>query len=666
MTSSLIRGRPRHAKAQIRARVAHVVLGALIGGGWLVLPVMTVAARDPVPVPPSGPVAGATAPQQDETSTADLVLPLVAGGAAVVLAGYGYLRRTRRARSRTTPGIVSVHPPTPAPAESERQARAALVLADDCVRTSREELSFVRQRFGEAEVEPFTHALRAAETELSAAFAIWRRYEQGVPAEADARRQALVGVIGRCAEAGRRLDAEAPALDRLRGLEEGVGGALEVAEGRFRELTVRTAAAQGTLTALHERYPPLAAGSVTGYVEQAKDRLVFATAQLNRARQADDSGEEEWAAGHLRAAEGAIAQAGVLTGAVERLAAQLRQAADLLPPTLTDAEAKLTVARKGEVALKGEMARRQEAAREGRVIREGEVARDDGAAREEVLREVGVAREEAESMRQGEGTREGKATRGDGATRTDDATGSEDEATREGRATREGATREDEANRDEGLARDEGRAARDEDEARHEGQESEAVGKANASPESWAARAGAVRPSMAVGELHARLVHADGVLAAVRAELTGGPYDPLDALRRITRAVARLRVGRSGVLDTAALLVARSSVAGAEEFVAVHRGAVGAEARARLAEAVRSLTAGDAERADTESRHARELAERDVRTHGNPYAGPDGDSAGLVGAVLGGILLAEDPTGGPPAGFGGPETRSRHRFPPTP
>jgi hypothetical protein len=565
VTSSLIRCRPRHAKAQIRVRVAQAVLGAVVGSGWLVLPVMTVGAREPVPLAASGPVASAAAAEQDETSTADLVLPLVAGGAAVALAGYAYLRRTRRARTRTTPGIVSVRPPTPAPADSERQARAALVLADDCVRTSREELSFVHERFGEVEVEPFTHAVRAAETELSAAFAIWRRYEEGAPAEPDARRQALVGVIGRCAEAGRRLDAETPALDGLRGLERGVGGALEVAEGRFRELTARATAAQGTLAALHERYPPLAGGSVTGYVEQAKDRLVFATDQLNRARRADGSGAREGAAGHLRAAEGAVAQAGTLVDAVERLADRLRQAAGLVPPALTEAEARLRGVRHGETGVEA----RQEA--------------DKGA------------RAEKESGPETETALEGK-----------------------------------------------------------QGQKEEAVS------------AGRVWTSPAAGELHARLAHADAVLAAVRAETTGGPYDPLDALRRITRALARLGAGRSGVLDTAALLVARGSVAGAEEFVAVHRGAVGAEARARLAQAVRSLAAEDAEGADTVSRQARELAERDVRTHGNPYAGTDGDSAGRAGAVLGGILLAEDPDGGPPASFGGPQTRGRHHFPPAP
>ncbi|MGZ0237233.1 hypothetical protein ACNFR4_32990, partial [Streptomyces sp. CPS1] len=110
------------------------------------------------------------------------------------------------------------------------------------------------------------------------------------------------------------------------------------------------------------------------------------------------------------------------------------------------------------------------------------------------------------------------------------------------------------------------------------------------------------------------------------------------------------------------------SVRAAEDFVTVHRGAVGPEARARLAEAVRQLRAGDgpgaAFRADTAAREARDLAERDVRAHGNPYTGTGDHVTGLCGAVLGGVLLAEDPDGGPPACFGGPGTRARRRLAP--
>ncbi|MES9521243.1 hypothetical protein [Streptomyces capoamus] len=523
MTSSLLRARPRRATARIRVRVTHAVPGALAGAWWLVLPVMTAASGAPVPVAPA-------APQQGGTSAADLVLPLVVGVAALALAGYGSLRRTRRARTRTTPGTVSARPAAPTPADSERQARAALRLADDCVRTSEEELSLVRELFGEERTEPFTHALRAAETELSAAFAIWRRYEQGVPEEAGARHQALVGVIGRCAEAGRRLDAEAAALDRLRGLDaaprdadreggqggRGVGAALVVAEERFRELAARTVTAQEVLAALRKRYAPSAVDPAAGYVEQAKDRLLFATARLNEARQAVDAGDRERAVRQLRAGEGAVVQAGVLVDGVERLAARLREAAALVPAALTGAEAELAAPRRG-------------------------------------------------------------------------------------------------------------------------------------------------RERTTAAQPHARPAHADVVLAAVREELTGGPYDPLDALRRITRAAGRPGGPRSGVLDTAAQLVARGSVAVAEEFVAVHRGAVGAQARARLAEAVRELAAGDADRADAAAGEARELAERDVRAYGTPHLGTEGDTAGLAGAVLGGILLTETQDTGTPAAYGGPHTRSRHQ-----
>lgn len=256
----------------------------------------------------------------------------------------------------------------------------------------------------------------------------------GVARGSGARRQALVGVVGRCAEAGRRLDAEAAALDQVRGLEgPGAGAALDVAEGRFRALAARTVAAHATLTALRERYAPSATDPVTGSVEQAKDRLLFATAHLNATRRSIDAADGDGTARNLRAAEGAVAQAEILVTGVERLAARLREAAALVPAALTGAEAELTAARHGRS-----------------------------------------------------------------------------------------------------------------------------------------------RTSLATGELNARLAHADGVLAAVREELTGSlPYDPLDALRRITRAVERLDVGRSGVLDTAALLVARTSLDSADDFVTVHRGAVG-------------------------------------------------------------------------------------------
>jgi hypothetical protein len=297
--------------------------------------------------------------------------------------------------------------------------------------------------------------------------------------------------------------------------------ALGIAETRFRELAGRTGGVDVTLAGLHTRYPAAATTPVTGYVEQAKDRLVFATTHLNQARQSADLDHTGEAVRSLRAAEGAISQADVLLNDVDRLANSLAAAAELLPATLTGAEA--------------------------------------------------------------------------------------------------------------------------------------AIARATDQPAS--------------GQPHSQLAHthtARATLAAVRDELTGDdPYDPLDALRRIVRALSPLGAERDGVLGAAAWLVGRSDLGSADGFVATHRGAVGVAARTRLAEAEPLLTT-DPAAADVSALEARELAEQDVRVHGNPYAGAaDEHTSGVGGAVLGGILLGEDPDGGPPLAFGGPDTRKRRGLPPT-
>ncbi|WUE93324.1 hypothetical protein OG381_30070 [Streptomyces sp. NBC_00490] len=506
MTSSLFRGRPRRATSHISVRVAHTLLGGLAGVVWLVLPGMAFDDGGAV-AGPRAEAAQQVRAQEDGSSAADLVLPLLAVGAAGAVAGYTYVRRTRRARTRTTPGGALAAPWTPSAGDLDAQAQALLVTADDCVRTSRAELGFVEARFGKSAAAPFTAALREAESELRAAFRIRQQYDDGVPEEPAARRHALAGIVGRCEEAGRRLDAEAAGFDQLRALEKELGEALEIAEDRFRTLAGRTGTVEALLADWHERYAPSATAPVTGHTEQAKDRLVFATVRLNQSRQCADRAETDKAALHLCAAEGAIAQAAVFLDGVERLGAALTNAEALLPAALTGAEAELARARE--------------------------------------------------------------------------------------------------------------------------------------------------RPADApAGELRARILHADAALAVVRDERTTGPYDPLGALRRIVRSAVPLTTEpTAGVLGAAALLVGRTATAAADDVVATHRGAVGAVARTRLAEAARLLT-DDPAAADEYATEARDLAEQDVRVHGNPATEHE---SGVAGAILGGVLLdAETPTT-----FGGPRTRAR-------
>ncbi|GAA2996756.1 membrane protein [Streptomyces fulvorobeus] len=182
-------------------------------------------------------------------------------------------------------------------------------------------------------------------------------------------------------------------------------------------------------------------------------------------------------------------------------------------------------------------------------------------------------------------------------------------------------------------------------------------------------------------DLRGRTARAQAVLDDVRAELAAGPYDPIDALRRVEEADAALDEALAGarererghvrarsLLDQA-MLTARSTIGAAADFITTHRGAVGSQARTRLAEAQRrweragELAGSDdpqgalaeAQRADALAGQAQSLAEQDVRSYRNPFGpgGAQGGGSGMNGAVLGGIILGGLLGGGGRGGFGG-------------
>ncbi|MFJ8851543.1 TPM domain-containing protein [Streptomyces sp. NPDC102437] len=492
-----------------------------------------VLAGKPVPTP------GAADPATGEsggTSTADLILPVVVVGGAAALAGYAYTRRRRRTTTRTTPGAKgwgpastgpdgSPQPPEPLP-ELDARAKEALVDTDDAVRTSEEELGFATAQFGEEAAAPFTEAVGDAKGELTAAFRLRQRLDDSIYEDEATRRRMLDEIIGRCADAGARLDAVSEDFDRLRALERDAPQALATAEAAFRALAGRVAAAQATLNTMREEYAESAFAAVAGDIEQAKDRLVFATSSLNRGRQSVDSTSNSAAAVYIRATEGAVDQATTLVDAVERRSRELAEAAGRLPAALTGTETDLADA--------------------GGLL---------------------------------EGAGDGGPTAG----------------------------------------------------------------------------------------LRGRIARAKSVLDDVRARMLAGPYDPIDALRRVEEADAALDAALAGVRERdqgdrralslldGAVLTARSAITAAADFITTNRGAVGSQARTRLAEAQRRLdrsrelagskdaqgALAEAQQADSLAGQARSLAELDVRAYGNRNGpgGARGTGGGVGGAVLGGIIL---------------------------
>lgn len=175
----------------------------------------------------------------------------------------------------------------------------------------------------------------------------------------------------------------------------------------------------------------------------------------------------------------------------------------------------------------------------------------------------------------------------------------------------------------------------------------------------------------------AALPDADGRLAGVTAAtrqqveaarplLTGSAKRPLQALETLERANTEIDAVLAGIRDEQEkqrraaqqldqlLVHAQAQVSAAEDYITSRRGAVGATARTRLAEAgasmvqARQLAASDpsqalsyAQRANDLASQAIQHAQQDVGAFGGGGFGGGGGGGGgdVMGAVLGGILI---------------------------
>lgn len=187
-------------------------------------------------------------------------------------------------------------------------------------------------------------------------------------------------------------------------------------------------------------------------------------------------------------------------------------------------------------------------------------------------------------------------------------------------------------------------------------------------------------------DLAGLVARAEAALLSATQAQQATPPDPLAALRLIDEADEALDRGlqRAAARATAileqTLLTARSAVASADDFIATRRGAVGTEARTRLAEAQRHLalaqsggdptvSTGEAQAADSMARQALALAQSDVAR----WSGPSGGGGTNLGVELGSLVLGGILSGGlsgmrgggshgggrSPGSFGGSNTRGR-------
>lgn len=189
------------------------------------------------------------------------------------------------------------------------------------------------------------------------------------------------------------------------------------------------------------------------------------------------------------------------------------------------------------------------------------------------------------------------------------------------------------------------------------------------------------------GTIAGAIAGTEQTVADVKAKLAAGRINPLEIAQRLDQANRsidgvlqgvrdqRLQVQRAQSALQQALLSAKARVSACEDFITARRGAVGAEARTRLAEAGRlavqaeATAAADpvaalaqAQRAAQLADEATALAQRDVGGFapdtgglGGLFGGGGGrgGGSGAMGAILGGILIDSVLRGGSGGGWGG-------------
>jgi uncharacterized membrane protein YgcG len=185
------------------------------------------------------------------------------------------------------------------------------------------------------------------------------------------------------------------------------------------------------------------------------------------------------------------------------------------------------------------------------------------------------------------------------------------------------------------------------------------------------------------GRVAAVLAVTRGELDAARADLASARRRPLQTLQALQESDRRIDEVVQSVRDAAAraqrvgqqlgseIAQAQAQVSAAESFIAARRGAVGAEARTRLAEAGAALTRAqhlqtadpdqalsEAQRANSLAGQAIEYARTDVGGFSNSGGlfggGGGGGGSDFMGALLGGIVGSAISGGGRSSGgFGG-------------
>lgn len=223
------------------------------------------------------------------------------------------------------------------------EANTLLIEADDAIREADQELGFAEAQFGDADVAPLRDALSAARTELQASFTVRQQLDDDVPEDPATRERMLGEIVERSRRALGLLDEQVRRIKDLRELQDRAPELLGQLPAAIDALEARLPAAETAFDRLNG-YAPSSWQPVKGNLEEARKRIAYARTEVERGS-AVLASDHPAAAGSVRAARDALAQAGSLLDAIERLATSLDEARGRLTAEIEAAAADLERAR---------------------------------------------------------------------------------------------------------------------------------------------------------------------------------------------------------------------------------------------------------------------------------------------------------------------------------
>lgn len=316
-------------------------------------------AGQPIPTPQI--VPGDPDPSRDDRGGGGTGTLIVVGLIALVLLAIGVLIYAGR-KGRQRSARLAADPNDPFPGVSTDQlsnrANTLLLQVDNALRTSERELGLARADYGEEETATFAEAVTTAKTELAEAFRLRMELEDGgtpagkpgaapsgAPTEEIEARRRLAAIIRHAEAADAALDEQAAAFRELREFESTLEQTIPALTTRRAQLAARVPESGAELDRLRAEFAGPTLTAVATNVEQAGQRLRFATAALAKAGEDAAAGRRPRAAVSVRAADQALDSTDELLQAVTKAATDLRAAKDAIPALLAEVTGEIEAAR---------------------------------------------------------------------------------------------------------------------------------------------------------------------------------------------------------------------------------------------------------------------------------------------------------------------------------